>query len=456
MSDTLNKKIFVDAIMNYLRDRLEINDTLRLRGKNDTLTVDDVYENYLEGVKRGYAKNKSFRNCFHSTRNGKKVVFSDSEKSEIYELVRNYLTQTSISDYPNIRGQECDFIVIILENVFKDWNNVPDETKLRVSKYIVALNALDVYFSFCNDIEGFIVKSDNEFYLEDHKGKKFINCTLGSTRLEEFTQVVLNEDVYVVTLLDRESQEEKVIFTASKKNNSSFSEYSDKYQVLSAQTLHHYLEENDCLFLERDLYDVEDLNSKLKDNVLKYINMSDEEKEKLDRLSDVATNWWTIALETVNFCSPKDIVRAMDSGYLNQFDFEIFEKEEDMFKKFLKEGIKALILSEPFVRIQSYNLNGDVFRRAFNKSDFKLTPMYLHLEKDKGKITYEDGDFKRVELVPDIMSGFEDIFSIHDLTTRPLYKEMDIVGGNIFVNNAKRDKVLIYSLKRDYSVLKRN
>lgn len=456
MSDILNKEVFVDTVMNYLSDRLEINDILRLKGKADTLTVDEVYQNYLEGVDKGYADNLCFKSNFYRTLNGAKVVFSDSEKLEIQELVRDYLLSTSISDYPDIRDQECDFLVIILKNVFKCWNNVPDETRLRVSKYIVALNALSVYLSFYNDIEGFVVKNDSEFFIEDHRMKKFINIALGITHLEEFTPVVLNENVYVVTLLDRESGEEKIVFAVSKVNNSSFSEYGDKYQVLSAQTLHYYLENNGCLFLERNLYDVEDLNTELKANVLKYINMSNEEKDRLDRLSDVATNWWTMALEIVNFCSPKDIVRAVDSGYLNQFDLEHFEADEARFKKFLKEGIKTLILSNHFARIQYYNLNGDVFRRAFNKSDFKLTPMYLHLEKDKGKITYENEDFKRVELVPDIMRGFEDIFSIHDLTTSPLYKEMDIVDGDIFVNDAKRNKVLIYSLERDYSVLKRN
>lgn len=461
MINISNKEVFVNTIMGYIWNRLEINDTIRLRGKDDTLTVDQVYQNYIEGVEKGYASNLCFAGNFYRTHNGEKVIFSNSEKLAIQELVRNYLLQTPISDYPNFRSTECDFVAIVLRKVLESSNNISNETKLRISKYIVALNALSTYLSFHSDIEGFIEKDDNKFSIKDHKNKKFINCTSKDACLEEFTPVVLKEDVYVVTLLDRETNEEEKIFVIAKENNSSFSEYNDaKYQVLSVQTLHNYLEEVGALFLERDLYDAEDLNDKLKNDILKYVNMSDEEKDKLDKLSDVATNWWTTALEIVNFCSLNDRVKARVSGHLNQADLEQFELNEATFKNLLKDEIKALILTEPFARIQSYYLNGSVFRRAFNNSDFELKPMYHQIKEINGVFTYLKGYFERVELVPDIMSGYEDIFKMRDFRTglqyNRLYKEMDIVDGNIYVNNAKNDKVLIYSLNKDYAVLKRD
>lgn len=284
------------------------------------------------------------------------------------------------------------------------------------------------------------------------KKQEFVNTA------DDNTKIFLNENVYVVTLLNRETGEEERVFAVSKENNPSFAEFEEKYQVLNVETLHNYLGVNDCLFLERDFYDVDDLNSSLKEKIDKYLAMSEEDKNMLDRLAYVATNWWVVVLETVNFCSPRDVCRAMDSGYLNLFDSMNFDKKEKLFTDILKNDIKTLILSENPVCIVVNNQDGELYKRALKKSEFDLDSMYLGLERKNGEITYLDGYLKRVTLVPDFMRGFEDMFSEEELLSGQLDKQMDISDGNIFVNNANKERILLYSVERDrdYRVLKRN
>lgn len=480
----IRKEELVNSIMNYLQDRLEKNDTIRLKRHNGFFTVDEVYQNYLNGIKGGYASNLDFINNYHKTRNGKRVVFTDSEKNEIYEIVKDYLMRNDISDYPEIRGNEYDFIISILRSILESCytvkgiskttmviENAFDSLKTKLSKYIVALECLETFLDFESYIIGFIIKDKEEFTIEDHKKKKFIRCTQGNIQIDDFTPVVLSENVYVITVLDSETGEENNLLATSVANIPSFKSFErlakhvvSNYQ--STSTLHDYLEANNCLFLERDSYevanlsnDVADLNSSLKGRIDKYLAMSEEEKDKLDSLAEQAAEWLLLLLETVNFCSPNDVGRALELGYLNLSDFESFRREESLYCNALKDAIKDLIISKnpnSIARILTDDLYFGVFKRASNKSTFLFKPVYPHLKKDNGEITYEDKDGKRVTLVPKLIGGLEDMLSMHDLLTSPLRKEMDIYDGNIFVNNAKQEKVAVYSTSKDYNVLKRN
>lgn len=452
MSNIFNKTIFVDTIMSYLQDRFEKNDIIRLRDVKKPLTVDEVYSDYLEGVQSGYAANLSFKTNLRRTSNGEIVQFSLEEKKDIFDKVRDYLMEYDISDYPDVRGDDYYFIITILGNSLKGYNNITDEMQEKVNKYIVALDCLRTHLSFHNEIEGFIVKDKGKFFIEDHKKKDFIKCTLGNMTIEEYTKVVVSDNVYVVNVIDRETGEEDIIFKVSMENNSSFEDLEEKYIRKCVYTLHSYLEENDCLFLEHDLYDEDELNTVLKDKVSKYITMNKEEKEKIEQLSKYAASWLLGALETVNFCSPKDVNNALESGYLNQFDLETFQKEEALFRKYLQEGIKEQLITKDFVRISLDSLYHGIFRRVRNKCNFYFEPMYLHLDTTTTPITYEDCDGNRVTLVPEVMKGFEGFFTDHDFRTQKLFKEMDIYDGNIFFENDKRDKVVIYSLERDYKL----
>ena len=437
--------ILVNKLLGYLENRLSINDAIRLANNDEYLSLDQVYSNYLKGVEEGYASKLRFDNNYHSTFNGEKLKFTKQEIDEVFKIIREYLLDTSISQIPDMCGNEIDFIISVLNNAYLYFNNLDYESMERVKKYVVAFNCLKVYLSFYNDIEGTIVKDGEYFYVEDHKDNRFIQVNHSKEKVRDYTEVALGSNVYVVHVRNKETGLHDILFKVSLTNNPTFLELKDEYYRDTVETLEHFLEENECSFLMKDIFDVEELNTTFKDLIGKYIFMMDDDMKRINELAFLAANWWVVALETVNFCSSIDLHEGLVNHYLTLDFISKYLHGRERFSEVLKNEIKRELLLNDFVRISSQDLNSGVFKVAFNKSNFELQPMYLNLERLNGKITYDGDNGETIELIPKVMKGFEDMFSMHDFLTSPLLKEMDICDGDIYVTNKDNDKVLLFS-----------
>lgn len=401
------KEEVINKLEEYLRDRMQINDTLRLKNKKDTLTTEEVYAYYLQQEKNDY---NAIKKPYSRIKLGEKVKFSQEEIDRIFGIVNQYLSKIAITEFPNSRSDDA-FLVKVLAEVLKNTELSQEETE-EIKKYIVSLDCLESALNYTTEISGNIYSESGRFVVQDYRWKSFIvydandetkNC------IKDFTRVYLNEELDVIRVENKKTKETMTIFGIEKEEeiDSCISLESiepkfykkEEYNILSKMHIERFLTDVDCAFLKRDLYDNFTMRSIVKSINRYTCSMSEEEKEELHRIATYAAKF-TLERYENDYCSqsqnkiPDNFSQANElvEGKLSREEIYDLSKKEAIFIATLRDEIKSILLDNDCARLNfdSTSNQNSIIKKATRKAGIWVAPIFEEITIANGTIWYRD------------------------------------------------------------------
>ncbi len=382
------KEEIINKLEEYLRDRMQINDRLRLKNQKATLTTDEIYVHYLQQEeKRFIAINKTKLGIWL----GEKIKFTQEEIDKIFAIVKEYLSKIAITEFPNSRG-DTNFLADVLKEILKSQKLEKEKTE-EIKKYIVSLDCLASALDFTNEIEGDIYSASGRFVVQDYSGKSFIKYDAkeeNNNGIKDFTRVYLNEDLDVIHVEDKNTKETMTIFGIEKETeiDSCISSKSlepnhykkEEYTILSKTNIEKFLTDINCTFLKRDLYDNFTMRTIAK-NIDKYNIMSQEKKEELHRIATIAAKFSLECYEN-DYCSKSPNKIPDNFSQANEFAEGIRSRDE----------IKSTLLDIGWVRISLHLISNptSIIRRAAEKAGIWVSPIFEEIMVTENNIIYSD------------------------------------------------------------------
>lgn len=380
---------FIAKIEEFLKSRIKAYDELRLAKTTfeEYISVEEAYQQYRKLNKENRGKN-CIRNYKYSIPIGKKVFFKEAEKEKIFAIIREYLIKTPIKDYFDSRD-DFDFIIDIIEAKFKE-EKISNKEKIELSKFLVSLNCIKDYLSFENEWASTVSNSYGNFYIEDHRRNKFLNYDVENPKNNYIGNFPpLKHQMYLrwYKLKNKETGESISFFGTHNEDYSSFidgKKYTRKEyncEILNPFSIYFYTIP-EYSFLKKELCDPKDLEDMQKVWKL-YLSLPKEEKEELDRLTNMGAH-----VVLGRYLKAKGFSEKIND----------IGKEEVLFKNAIQDELKYELLNQGFCRLFLENTSTRILNRARNKSTFSLVPIcdesvivtweYVQLERKGNYYTY--------------------------------------------------------------------
>ena len=353
------RKLIADASVDFLRSRLELSQELVSDRKERTITLQDyireVEDNRDDREMLAYLKNKYSHN----------IVLNSSEIDSLASLVRESLTKYSIGDVAYLTS----FSHLVSDAVRNYVNNLPTDRPLTEEEIMYKATAskfnylkfgddYDYHFGIDTRVDGRVSwRYSDEFYIRDSQDNLVAKIGLyGTDKMVSENIEKQEEDIFFAkdlflgylyksddnerypTLFLRKKVDGKEYMKAFMIDDKLYSitsklhptqEDSDCAVVLS--NMNNVLWWYDCSYLMEDIYNEYDLSSIL--NVwIDSGELTEEDKQKMDSVIEVATNWWADAIKLPTF----DNGDAVANKLATNLNADMKQPEDDKIEKFKK------------------------------------------------------------------------------------------------------------------------
>lgn len=396
LSNEVRKKI-AGAVENFYRTRLNYSQEI-VASQQDAITLKEyiqMHDDILKEFEINSPTNEKNVDFLINSK-GEKIIILEKNYKKIHEkkldLINKYshkivldpffindlisIVRESIMKYGlshnNISGDFSWVIQDAIENYEKHLQKDQDLTKQEKYKKTIISKAKYILYgdkSECgidSRVNGFATINSDEFEISDAEEYTIFaidlngNDKMNTIKRKGHENIFLSKNLFVrytdLIEIKQENSKEKMRivygwcmppFTF---DDSSKIEYIEKYNLktfninneLDTITLNDYFELYGLSFLYEDVYKTYDLKQIIH-ACKKWITMPEEEKENLNYIIDIATNWWANALQNPQF---------NNGGYFewlaNDIINEIKYTDEQIinFKKYLHDEILKGIITQ--------------------------------------------------------------------------------------------------------------
>ena len=200
--------------------------------------------------------------------------------------------------------------------------------------------------------------------------------------ISDFTPIISNSALKIFSIKIKENKEDANLFgiygggvSFGNHDDAGYHDFlsgvsysKENYHLDYSCSMHKYLKEMDCEFLEKGIYDPTDI-----DNIIgsgkRFREMSVEEKEHLHEIATMAAKFVLGRYEYFALCDNNCQAYDLAKGYVSKEEIYEFGQKEQLFIETLRDEIKAKLLEEDFIRLTLEHTSVGVIRRVYNKSE---------------------------------------------------------------------------------------